>query len=729
MTPYGYATEDRPDPPARAIPGGSAQQGEALSELQRRTTLATKGSVDKDAVQDHLGGPDIAEIDETAFAAGLEPVKIVSVLPNPVGYVGPSVLFLTTDQKLYRYDPAIPEFRRTQETTDLTGQIVGTQITDGAVTTPKLFAGSVTADKIGANQVVAGKIAADAVIAGTIAVGAINASGLIVNGTIITAHMTAGTIDANVLTALSITSGLIGAGEIVAGKIAVGGVSGSTQIANGIITTAHMTVGTINADRLTAGTITSGLIGADQIIAGKIAANAVTAGDIAADAVQAGNIAALAVQAGEIAANAVDTSELNAGAVTAVKIASGTITALQIQAGTITGTEITGTTLSGIFVNAGLITAGKMQAAADRFLDLDASGSGAFLKHGANELRADGTSTGWKFDSAQGYVDLDPTNNLTTTIEMFAQGGVGGTATFQIQASKLFAGANEGLTFTEKGAGRDEFMSIGNDRGSQSIEGFYAGPDAEIQTDLYIGRNLIFVGAAEISAQGGKITCVEAFEVEGVFDVRNAADTNLNFRVEDGGEVQIKEGFLRLGETATNSQIFMEDADAGAANKVYSIIASGNRYELRFYNDAESAHNKAIEIARSGTTVAWQKLGGVYQNGINGTEHALYVDSAGELGQQTSSRRFKKNLKAVTAAYHDRIHQLELHEFDFKVSHGGRHSIGLVAEEVIDIMPEIVGMDKDFENTPGSVHYEKLIPHLLRECQELRKRVQLLEAA
>ena len=141
-----------------------------------------------------------AALEFTKFAAGIEPVGIVNALPNPVGYTGPKAVFLTTDNKLYRYTGTA--WTTAVATVDLLGQITSTQITDQAITTPKLAAGAVTANQIAAdtitanqiatgaitanelaaNSVIAGKIAAAAVSATQIAAGAIQTDKLLVTG-------------------------------------------------------------------------------------------------------------------------------------------------------------------------------------------------------------------------------------------------------------------------------------------------------------------------------------------------------------------------------------------------------------------------------------------------------------------------------------------------------------------------------------------------------------------
>lgn len=115
------------------------------------------------------------------FASGIRPVEIVSTLPSSGNTAG-RVVFLTTDNKLYRYDGSA--WTAAVPAVDVTGQITTTQITDSAistaklsanaVTTAKLATGAVTADTIAANAITAGKIAAAAISSTEIAAGSIS---------------------------------------------------------------------------------------------------------------------------------------------------------------------------------------------------------------------------------------------------------------------------------------------------------------------------------------------------------------------------------------------------------------------------------------------------------------------------------------------------------------------------------------------------------------------------
>jgi hypothetical protein len=295
-----------------------------------------------------------------SFAEGIEPVSIVDTLPSPTGYTGPSVVFLTTDNKLYRYDgtsftaatstqdltgtlgaglfsnelrpiervASLPTTSLTQgrvvllttdnklyrytgsawtaniAASDLTGQLSGTQIADGAITTTKITddavvtakiaanaitaneiasnavtaakisAGSVSADKIATNAITAVKVAADAITAGTIAAGAISASSLFVDGVVSAAAVATDAIVADKIAAGSIISSKIGAGAVTAEKISVSELSAiSADLGSIIVDTANIAdaaitnakISDLSADKINTGSLSADFISIDGV--------------------------------------------------------------------------------------------------------------------------------------------------------------------------------------------------------------------------------------------------------------------------------------------------------------------------------------------------------------------------------------------------------------------------------------------------------------------------------
>lgn len=92
--------------------------------------------------------------------------EIVGALPSTNLFEG-RVVYLTTDDKLYRYTGSA--WTAAVPAVDLTGTITTTQITDGAISTPKLAANAVTANELAADAVTSNKIQAGAVTAAKLA--------------------------------------------------------------------------------------------------------------------------------------------------------------------------------------------------------------------------------------------------------------------------------------------------------------------------------------------------------------------------------------------------------------------------------------------------------------------------------------------------------------------------------------------------------------------------------
>jgi hypothetical protein len=101
--------------------------------------------------------------------------QIVSSLPvsGPALFQG-NVVFLTTDNQLYRYTGTA--WTAVVPAVNITGNITTTQIAPGSITTPLLAANSVTAAQIAANTITAGQIAVGGLTTNTLAAGAVTAA-------------------------------------------------------------------------------------------------------------------------------------------------------------------------------------------------------------------------------------------------------------------------------------------------------------------------------------------------------------------------------------------------------------------------------------------------------------------------------------------------------------------------------------------------------------------------
>lgn len=192
------------------------------------------------------------------FGAGIEPVTIITAASLPTIKSTNAIYW---SGKLYRwngtaYVATVPTTDLSGQVTDaqiaamaaakLTGQITSTQVTDGAISTPKLAAGAVMTDKIFAGAITAEKIAANTITANEIAANAITASELAADA------VTAGKIQAG-----AITANKLAANAIAVGTAAVeNGAINNAMIGNAVIDDAK--VANLSAAKLTAGDGTIG---------------------------------------------------------------------------------------------------------------------------------------------------------------------------------------------------------------------------------------------------------------------------------------------------------------------------------------------------------------------------------------------------------------------------------------------------------------------------------------
>ena len=90
-----------------------------------------------------------------------------------------------------------------------------------------------------------------------------------------------------------------------------------------------------------------------------------------------------------------------------------------------------------------------------------------------------------------------------------------------------------------------------------------------------------------------------------------------------------------------------------------------------------------------------------------------------------SSKKWKMNVEPIGQAL-EKVKRLQGVYFDWKES--GKHDIGLIAEEVADVIPEVVGCGEDGQ-TPESLDYGRLVSLLIEAVKEQQVKINALEKA
>jgi hypothetical protein len=103
----------------------------------------------------------------------------------------------------------------------------------------------------------------------------------------------------------------------------------------------------------------------------------------------------------------------------------------------------------------------------------------------------------------------------------------------------------------------------------------------------------------------------------------------------------------------------------------------------------------------------------------------VLIDSAGQLGTMSSSRRFKKEIKPMDSAS-ETILALNPVTFHYKSDKTGTSQFGLIAEEVAEVNPDLVVRDENGEIY--TVRYEAVNAMLLNEFLKAHRKAEQQEA-
>jgi hypothetical protein len=111
----------------------------------------------------------------------------------------------------------------------------------------------------------------------------------------------------------------------------------------------------------------------------------------------------------------------------------------------------------------------------------------------------------------------------------------------------------------------------------------------------------------------------------------------------------------------------------------------------------------------------------VYYDAVGGIP--LYINSSGQIGKQSSSKRYKKNI--VNMEDIDWIYDLRPVNFVYKSDKSNSKQYGLVAEEVVNINPALVTYDK--HGKVDAVTYSRMITPLIKAVQNQEKEIEQLK--
>lgn len=189
-----------------------------------------------------------------------------------------------------------------------------------------------------------------------------------------------------------------------------------------------------------------------------------------------------------------------------------------------------------------------------------------------------------------------------------------------------------------------------------------------------------------------------------------------------GSGENVAMGNLAGGQLLTGSGNVLLGFQAGYA---YDSSESDN---VNIANKGITADSGVIRLGTAGTQTSCYVAG---ITGVSVTGAPVIVSASGQLGITVSSMRYKNNIHDLNGQSSN-IYKLRPVSFNY-IAHPEHESWGLIAEEVEQVMPQLVVYNKDQQCE--TVKYQDLPVLLLNEIQKLAKknddmlkRIQMLES-
>lgn len=175
--------------------------------------------------------------------------------------------------------------------------------------------------------------------------------------------------------------------------------------------------------------------------------------------------------------------------------------------------------------------------------------------------------------------------------------------------------------------------------------------------------------------------------------------------------------------TGINYGVFGNSGSAAG----YGVYGTSPKYGIYGYasgNVGRAVVGEAVgtsSIALRGIALASNSTG-VYSEGTN---YDFYAAGPGTDYGSSSSKRWKINITVIPDAL-NKVSSLRGVYFDWDAEHGRHHDVGMIAEEVGVILPEIVTYEDNGVDAVG-MDYGRLTPLLVEAIKELSAKVEALE--
>mgnify|MGYP000991283460 CR=1 FL=1 len=171
---------------------------------------------------------------------------------------------------------------------------------------------------------------------------------------------------------------------------------------------------------------------------------------------------------------------------------------------------------------------------------------------------------------------------------------------------------------------------------------------------------------------------------------------------------------LRTGEMyCKNNADFFKKVDF-ATTSTANFYGNVNCYKKPIFYGGLSMWDS--EIIGAGPNPKGGENAVVWWNQIGSGSVKYWID-------KSSDRRLKENILSTSVQALNEINQLNLVSFDY-IENKKHEEIGLIAQEVEDIIPQAISRDPESEDSYLHIDYTAFVPYLIKAIQELNQKLE-----
>ena len=300
------------------------------------------------------------------------------------------------------------------------------------------------------------------------------------------------------------------------------------------------------------------------------------------------------------------------------------------------------------------------------------------------------------------------TTATTSSVALGYQSSASASSSIAMGNTAVATGANDIVIGTGAFSGPGVGLAVGSIAIGSGARG--------LGTSVAIGLNAL---RQSNSSSGGNVAIGQSAALQMTSGTGNLAlGANSAPQLTTGVNNTVLGNFSGSTVTTGNNNTFIGNNSSGNVTTGSNNIVIGTGF-----NSGVAAGGSNLLLLGSGLINMLGNPGTTYMTGvffgINGGGSApIYINNTGQLGTAASSRKFKENIKDI-GSESSAIMQLRPVSFKFKNDSDDYKNYGLIAEEVYEVMPELVLLDDHKE--PWNVSYQHLHALMLNEMQKHHK--------